>query len=387
MKNRNILLSLILVLTFIGGFYTGEWFTLRNDSQQSSVKNTDKKQPAQSEDQNKVKQPSENSTEQSNNKVLMGYVQDFRDPQTINYSELTHIIFSFVHPTTDGKILFNGDSSLKNLRTTVTTAHSQDTKVILAIGGWYHINGGESYDYFKAAISNPTSRTQLIQELVNMTDRENLDGVDIDFEHPRTSEDAQNLAVFTKELSDLLHQKNKELSIAVNAKVHSVAGTEINNVIYEPSMFNYVDHVNIMAYDGQWDGGYNAANLSPYSYSENIVSYWTSLFDTHQISKEKLVLGVPLYAQPEDPNSKQISFETIINNSPDHAAMDVFSYNGTTYHYNGEGTIKQKTQLALDNGLGGMMMWEIGHDADGDYSLTLAIAEVMESENQYSLKQ
>ena len=66
------------------------------------------------------------------------------------------------------------------------------------------------------------------------------------------------------------------------------------SVIYEPSMFQDVDHVNIMAYDGQWDGDYNAANLSPYTYNENIVNYWSTLFDTHQISKEKLVLGVPL---------------------------------------------------------------------------------------------
>ncbi len=81
-------------------------------------------------------------------------------------------------------------------------------------------------------------------------------------------------------------------------------------------MFQYVDHVNIMAYDGQWDDGYDAANLSPYPYTENIVNYWTSLFDTHQISKGKLVLGVPFYAQPEDPNSKQISYKTIIENNP-----------------------------------------------------------------------
>ena len=32
-------------------------------------------------------------------KVLIGYVQDFRDPSTIDYTNLTHIIFSFAHPT------------------------------------------------------------------------------------------------------------------------------------------------------------------------------------------------------------------------------------------------------------------------------------------------
>jgi chitinase len=386
MKKRNLLLSLVLVMTFIGGFFAGERYSTTNKSQEftEEVEHIKKKQISKSTNQQNEEQQIEE--ELDHGKVIMGYVQDFRDPQTIDYSELTHIIFSFAHPTKDGHLLLNGETALNNLRTTVSNAHKQDKKVMLAIGGWYHIHGGESYDYFKAAISDTTSRTQLVGELVSIADRENLDGIDIDFEHPRSNQDAQNLTSFTKELSDRLHQQDKELSIAVNAKIHSVAGTEISNVVYEPAMFQYVDHVNIMAYDGQWDGEYNAANLSSYSHTENIVNYWTNLFDTHQISKEKLVLGVPLYAQPEDLNSKQVSYATIIHNSPDHAKSDTVSMNGTTYHYNGEATMKKKTKLALDHGFGGMMMWEIGHDADGAHSLTLAISEVLESSNQYALE-
>ena len=67
-----------------------------------------------------------------------------------------------------------------------------------------------------------------------MVDRENLDGIDIDFEHPRSKADAANLAAFTKELSNQLHPKGKELSIAVYAKIHAVTGTEMGFVVYEP---------------------------------------------------------------------------------------------------------------------------------------------------------
>jgi chitinase len=382
MKKQHLLLSLVLLLTFIGGFYIGVWVS-PNDRSQEFTENGENSRKKQTEKNNII----EEIEPKADNKVLIGYVQDFRDPQTIDYSGLTHVIFSFAHPTKDGHLLLNGESALNNLRATVSNAHKQDTKVMLAIGGWFHMNGGKSYDYFKKAISDPTARTQLVQELINMVDRENLDGIDIDFEHPRSKEDSQNLAFFTKELSDLLHQKNKELSIAVNAKVHSVAGTEINNVVYEPSMFKYVDLVNIMAYDGQWDDGYNASNLSPYPYTKNIVNYWSSLFEKHQISKEKLVLGVPFYAQPEDPSSKQISYAAIIENNPLYAKSDTVEINGQTYHYNGEDTIKKKTKLALDHGFGGMMMWELGQDAEGSHSLTQAISKVLQSENQYVLEQ
>ena len=378
MKKQKILLLMFIV--FIGGFYSGVLFS--NSSKKQEVANEIKQKRIETFEKKDLK-PTE---EYESDKVLIGYVQDFRDPGTIDYTNLTHIIFSFAHPTSDGQLLMNGETALNNLRKTVQIAHNQGSKAILAIGGWFHIHGGETYDYFKAAISNPVSRTKLINELVSMVDRENLDGIDIDFEHPRTNEDAQNLAVFTKELSDLLRPKGKELSIAVNAKVHSVAGTEIHHVKYEPTMFKNVDHINIMAYDGQWDGNYNAANLSPYTYNENIVNYWSTLFDTYQISREKLVLGVPFYAQPEDPKGNQISYDTIINHNPKNATKDIVSINGMTYHYNGEATVQKKTKLALEHGFGGMMMWEIGHDSENK-SLVTAISEEIEASNQYTAKQ
>ncbi|WP_342750506.1 glycosyl hydrolase family 18 protein [Alteribacillus bidgolensis] len=320
-------------------------------------------------------QPQKPELEPVDSNVLMGYVQDFRDPASIDYSKLSHIIFSFAHPEKDGSLLME-DDKVSNLSKMVQKARQEDTKVMLAVGGAEHLKGGETYDYFKTAIANPTSRTKLINELIKITNEENLDGIDIDFEHPRSKEDALYLADFTQALGEKLHSNDKELSIAVHSKVNSETGKEVQSVVYNPSMFHYVDHVNVMAYDGQWDGEYNAANLSPYSFTENIVNYWSNLFDKHGISKQKLVLGVPFYAQPEDLADKQVSYDAIINHDPENAERDRVNLNGTTYHYNGETTVIKKTKLALINGFGGMVLWELGHDADGAHSLTSAIFDV-----------
>ncbi|WP_079509045.1 glycoside hydrolase family 18 protein [Mesobacillus jeotgali] len=364
---KRFLAILMIILIFIGGFLSGSLLANKRQNQEASNFNNaslSAKTPAV-KIVPEMKQAS---------KVLIGYVQDFRNPETIDYDGLTHVVFSFVHPAVDGSIIMNGDHAIKNLRAVVANAQKTDTKVMLAIGGWYHINGGESYDYFKTAISHPEARKKLVQELVSFTKRENLDGVDIDFEHPRSKEDALYLALFSKDLSAQLKPIAKELSIAVNAKVHSVTGTEIHSVVFEPSMFKYFDHVNLMAYDGQWDGEYNAANLSPFSYSANIVSYWTSLFDQHGYSREKLVLGVPLYAQPENPSAKQLSYKAITEHAPGNAVKDQVNINGTTYYYNGHSTLKKKTELALSQQLGGMMLWEAGLDAAGNQSATILIA-------------
>lgn len=378
MKIQKILIPICFALIFgIAGFLAGMFYSEQTNRPVIAYHN---EKNAQSDKIVDTKLLPDIQSSKSN--VLIGYVQDFRDPATFDITHLSHIIFSFAHPTKDGGLLLNGDSAIKNLQTLVKKAHEQDKKVMLAVGGWYHLEGGESYDYFKTAIQDPTARTKLVNELTSLVEREQLDGIDIDFEHPRSQEDAKHLKEFTKKLSEALKVQKKELSIAVNAKIHSVAGTEITSVIYDPEMFEYVDHVNIMAYDGQWDGGYNAANLSPYSYSENIVAYWSKLFDSHQISKDKLVLGVPFYAQPENSEAKQIAYSTIIKHDATSSEQDKIKMNGTTYYFNGKKTIERKTKLALEHGFGGMMLWEAGHDAQGPYSLTAAISEILETPPQ-----
>ncbi|MEH7098466.1 glycoside hydrolase family 18 protein [Neobacillus vireti] len=372
MKKGKLLLALVIVLTFLGGIYTGIQFS-SNEPQKKTMKTG--KVPQSVINPQTKELP---LVEKVHSKVVIGYIQDYRDPNQVDYSQLTHVIFSFAHPTKDGGILLNGNSALKNLRTTVAKAKKSHTKVILAVGGWFHINGGESYPYFKAAISNPVSRSKLVNELTSLADRENLNGIDIDFEHPHSKEDAVNLAAFVKQLSVQLHSKKKELSVAVNAKINAATLTESGYVQYEPSMFNDVDHVNIMAYDGQWDDGYNAANLSPYPFTEKIVNYWSQLFEGQNISKEKLVLGVPFYAQPKDPKIKQVSYGAIINQNPANANRDTVNMNGTTYYYNGAATMKKKTRLALDHGFGGMMIWELGLDAKGPDSLTSSISDTID---------
>lgn len=383
MKKRNFSLVAIIIVIFLGGFSAGMVFSSQTSTGNSSMGRTANNLPSSTKNIGLKETP---KVEKNRDKVLLAYVQDFRDPNILDFESYTHVIFSFAHPTKTGDLLFSGEHSMENLRTIAAKARTTNTKVILAVGGWYHINGGESYSYFKEALSNQSTRTKLVEELDRVLTEENLDGIDIDFEHPRSTEDARNLTSFMKELKGILDKKDKELSIAVNAKVHSTAGTEINNVIYEASMFQYVDHVNIMAYDGQWDGDYNAANLSPYSYNVNIVDYWTNLFDFHGLSREKLVLGVPSYGQPEDSSKKQVSYAAIVKENPENAYQDTITMNGTTYHYNGIASVQKKTSLVLENGLGGMMIWEAGLDAEGANSLTRVLAAQLEAEKTIAEK-
>lgn len=387
MKKRHLLLTLGLAVTFACGFIAGVFVKAPDNSMKQSTAPERKlgKVPESAKTPGLKIKPRSKSHQA--NKVLIGYLQDFRSPDVVDYDKLTYVNFSFAHPTADGRVLLNGKMAIDHLRVVVSKAHQHGTKIMLAVGGWYNIQGGESYKYFKPAISDPTSRSKLVDELESIAVREQLDGIDIDFEHPRSQEDAQNLAAFTKDLSVKLHNQHKELSIAVHAKINSNTGTEANYVVYDPAMFQFVDHVNIMAYDGQWDGAYNAANLSPYPITEKIVNYWATLFEKNNLPKEKLVLGVPSYGQPENPSIKQVSYAAIIGANPANADRDSVNMNGTTYYYNGEQTIKRKTKLALDNDFGGMMLWETGLDATGPNSITGTVSAVLKDSEKDLKKQ
>ncbi|RHW42326.1 chitinase [Neobacillus notoginsengisoli] len=368
----------MIIIIFMSGFMTGSFYTSHMKDKKTVMKHHLAPESEKS-------LPGKKMPESASSKVVMGYVQDFRNPDLINVRNLTHVIFSFAHPSEDGDVLLNGDMAWENLRKTVRLAHENGSKVILSVGGWYHLNGEESYPYFKKAISNLDSRKKLVESLINIADQENLDGIDIDFEHPRTEADAANLAAFMKELSVKLHGQKKELSVAVNSKINAITGAEVESVIFKPEMFHFADYVNIMAYDGQWDGGYHAENLAPYHFTENVVHYWSRLFNSLEIPKSKLVLGVPLYAQPENINAKQISYATIISKNPDFANKDMIILNGTAYFYNGQKTVRKKTALALSNGFGGMMLWEAGHDGEGNTSMAKSIRSAINDHSHNSI--
>ncbi|OCA91522.1 chitinase [Bacillus sp. FJAT-27225] len=368
-------MSLLICLIFIGGFLTGSLFisysTPSNQPYGYSLATGSMKAL-----------PIKAMPDLLEDRVVIGYVQDFRDPEKTMYNEYTHIIFSFAHPSADGKVMLNGDMAWDNLRKTVMLAKKHNTKVMLAVGGWYHITGGESYTYFKQAISREPSRKRLVNELMSIVENEKLDGIDIDFEHPRSEADAINLAAFAKDLKLRLEPLNKKLSVAVYSKINAVTGEEVDSVIFKPELFLHTDYVNIMAYDGQWDGGYHAANLAPYKFTESVVHFWGDYFERLGLEKKKLVLGIPAYAQPENLSKKQLTYSSIIKKDSGNAQSDSFSANGTVYFYNGKPTVAKKTELALEEGFGGMMIWEAGHDSIGDTSLVGTINDVIKQDGK-----
>jgi chitinase len=274
---------------------------------------------------------------------VIGYLPSWTgEVSSVQYSKLTHINYAFLLPNADGTL--KAIENPTKLQSLVSTAHANNVKVLISVGGWLDGNPG----VFVSIGNNAGYTSAFTTNLVNFISQYNLDGVDIDWEHPDAN--SQNgYASVMQSLATQLHSRGKLLTTAV-------AGGTWAGPYIQASVLSNVDFLNIMAYDD------TAPAHSTYSLASQSVSYWRG----RGLPAAKTVLGVPFYGQPNG-----VPFATLLAQGADPNA-DLFNGVG----YNGIPTIKSKTNLAFDQG-GGIMIWHLGQDAVGANSLLTAINQVV----------
>ena len=273
---------------------------------------------------------------------VIGYMPSWAgDVNAVQYSKLTHINYAFLLPTATGGIqAIDNPGKLQSL---VSLAHSNGVKVMISVGGWN--NGDDSG--FETLAGNSSYRNTFVSNMISFVSTYNLDGVDIDWEYPDDGASANNYVTLMTQLATEMHNRGKLLTAAV-------VGTGGNSIL--SSVFNVVDFLNLMAYD------YNNYDHSTYAYAQQSISYWRG----RGLPQSKCVLGVPFYGRP--------SWETFAQLVARGADPYADTYNGVGY--NGITTIKNKTNLAFDQG-NGIMIWELSGDATGSNSLVSAIHDVV----------
>ena len=128
----------------------------------------------------------------------------------------------------------------------------------------------------------------------------------------------------------------------------------------QPAVFDQVDWLNIMAYDG----GSPHAN---YDWSINSINLWKA----RGLPASKAVLGIPFYSRPG-----YFTYSALVALDPANANRDCTTAGGAQQCYNGIPTVKRKTQWALANA-GGVMNWELSQDTSGSTSLVSAMYDTI----------
>ena len=274
---------------------------------------------------------------------VVGYVPAWRGAvDRAQLAQLTHVNYAFLKPMATGGLLpIINPAKLQDL---VVQAHASGVKVLVSVGGW---NDGD-HSAFDAIGASAGLISIFSANLLNFARQYNLDGIDIDWEHP-DARTASSYAALMQQLAADLHAQKKLLTAAVAGG--GWAGAGVPN-----SVFSNVDFLNLMAYDNP------PPAHSTYAAAAQSLAYW----EGRGLPASKTVLGVPFYGQ-----SSGEAFAALVARGADPRAdlLDNIGYNGLV-------TIESKTNLAL-NQAGGVMIWELTQDAAGPNSLLSAITRAV----------
>ncbi|MBB2146241.1 hypothetical protein GM921_12140 [Pedobacter sp. LMG 31464] len=288
---------------------------------------------------------------------IVAYMPSYKDPETVDiskYKMITHLFYAFLEINASGDGSLNALSQQTRFITVMQRAKANNVKVGISVSG--------ASANFATLASSATARTKFVTNVVAFAKNNNLDGVDIDWEYPSTSNgSADNFTLLMKELSVALHNVNKFLSAAVTPAVY--AGGIRDGI--KPEVFPYIDFFNIMQYDGPNYDTTEPLNHASYKMSVASLDIWLG---SKALPREKAIVGIPLYGENASGAAK--SYRDIENSGAD-VNLNLATVAGVEYGFNGIPLVKQKAQLAKDRA-NGIMFWEFSFDSNSSKSLIRA---------------
>lgn len=268
---------------------------------------------------------------------------------------MTHINYAFGHVTDS----FDGirvDNPERLHKISALKQQNPDLKVVLSVGGW---GSGR----FSEMAGDSLNRAKFADDCLRVINEFDLDGVDIDWEYPTSSEagissspdDTQN---YTKLMRDIRARigSDKLLTLATpgNAKYYDF-----------PAILPYIDFVNIMSYDI----GRVPLHQSPLYSSEHTGLTADQALQAHLdagVPKDKLTLGLPFYGRgfkeyPDYMDYKDLEVLDGCRIVWDEEAQVPYIENANgelVLGYNDPRAIEIKCKYILDKDLLGAMYWE-----------------------------
>ncbi|MFO0929175.1 MAG: glycoside hydrolase family 18 protein [Gemmataceae bacterium] len=276
---------------------------------------------------------------------VVGYLPEYRTFDPAAAVHLTDLILFSAEPTEAGGL------DLRRMRRmpwadlrAFKTRHP--LRLLLCVGG-----GGRSA-HFPAVAGSDAKRAAFVRSAVRVCLDERLDGIDLDWEHPRNEAEQTGYASLMGELREAFRPHGLTLSAAL-------AGWQK----LPPKAFAALDWVHVMAYD----------------HPGRHATFEAAQADVRKLSAagapaSKLTLGLPFYGRNvTNPDREAVYRDIVAKHRP---GPDVDEIDGM--YFNGRHTIARKTAYALEQGLAGVMVWELGQDAAGSESLLKEIRAVVD---------
>lgn len=233
-------------------------------------------------------------------RVMMGYFAAFAQMEVadVPFDRLTHITHAFLTADEEGKLITGKEVPNREL---TTAAHQRNVQVILSLGG------GNTTAAMREITADPQRIAKYVNEVVKLVVDNQYDGIDIDWEFPRTeAEKAQFVALvkaFRAKLNEVARTNKRPQPYLLTAAVSSTS--YFGKYLDIDAVLGDLDWLNVMTYDfsGPWDRV--VAHNSPLTPSENdpgrewrsvtsAMEYWQ---DERGVPAAKLVMGLPFYGR------------------------------------------------------------------------------------------
>jgi GH18 family chitinase len=301
---------------------------------------------------------------------VVGYFPSYRSVASVpdvKFRMCNVINYAFATVNSSGNAVLGNSSHLLEVK---TKAKTNGAKVFLSISG-------VAAD-FKNMSASVGARTSFINQVMNMVRTYGLDGVDVDWEFPRTDDGTDiTYTALMKQFSDSCHMGSKYyLTAAITAGKY--AGAIRDAIKSELWQGNYVDWFNIMSYD-DFSTTLPYKQHCDYALATTSINYW---INTRGLPATKAVLGIAGYGRPSGitQSGTVLSYNDILlqgaNPQSDSAIVTAGGFTNYTIYYNGLATVKKKAMLAKQSA-NGIMIWEKSHDAHDNNSLLKAVCDTV----------
>jgi chitinase len=276
---------------------------------------------------------------------VVGYIPEYRmsslDPAVAK--EVTDLVYFSAQPVSSGEL------DTKRLRPEHIQAlrkmkDEHGIALFLCVGGWGRSAG------FAPLAASPPARERFVAEVTRFCQENHFDGIDLDWEHPANESQARDYGALLAAIKGSFAPKKLELTVAA-------AGWQALSA----QAIEAVDRVNLMSYDAN-------GRHSTFEFAKADVARMVK----NGVPPSKICLGVPFYGRGVEDRSKSLGYREIVRKYNPGASVDEVD----RIYFNGIETIERKTRYALESGLGGIMIWELGHDTRDEHSLLRAIHRI-----------
>tara|TARA_B110000208_G_scaffold170579_1_gene212238 strand:- start:37927 stop:39009 length:1083 start_codon:yes stop_codon:yes gene_type:complete len=287
------------------------------------------------------------------------------DPESLKHIDEI-IIFAIPANPDTGDLLTHGSSTAEEtvyirgktepgltttmIRTITNDAKKNNVKVTLGINGM-----GRKDKQFNDLVRNEKHEI-FADNILAFCKKWDIDGVDIDYEHVITTEDAGFLTAIVTALRDKLHPEGFHVSGAFGISRQPVLDWLKNN-------HQLLDQINVMGYLNTPD--WCDSNLN-------------DLHSVYGVPSEKIFCGLGFYAKGKDLAGNTLSYQyrdlvdmITIDNTVDSFTIPHPDNSGETVvleFNNGETSLQEKVNIVRNNDLGGMMVWALNHDVPASES-------------------